>query len=109
MNNDIREKALEIHQWLVNQEVVQEYLKYEKLIKTDEKLAFQEKRLKELQKEIVHKKHYENDCQQLITEYNDLKNQFYDHPLVHNYLLLKDEVNQLFQQITKIINQNINQ
>lgn len=108
MNKDIEVKALEIHQWLLKQDVVQEYLKYEKSIKENKELSFQESRLKQLQKEIVNKKYHDDDCSQIIDEYENLKKEFYEHPLVHNYLLLKEEVNQLFQEITHIINQNIN-
>ena len=109
MNNEIKEKALAIHNWILQQPVVKEYQKYEKLIKENETLSNQEKRLKELQKEIVNKKYKEEDCEELINEYNELKEQFYNSPLVHNYLSLKEEVNQLFQQISQMLNQSINQ
>lgn len=109
MNKELYDKALEVHQWLMEQDVVKEYKKYEIMIKDHEKLKLQEEKLKQLQKEIVNKKHKDEDCDDLIKEYEVLKDEFFNHPIVHNYLLLKEEVNLLIQQMTSIINQNINQ
>ena len=101
-------KAKKLKQWLISQEVVKEYQKYEKMIKENHQLKQQEQELKKLQKEIVNKKHTDDDCNQLIHDYEILKEAFYNHPIVNNYLLLKEEVNQLVQQINQIINSNIN-
>ena len=109
MNKELELKAKELNQWLISQEVVKEYQKYEKIINENKELKNKELKLKAMQKEIVNKKHTDEDCSDYIKEYEELKEEFFNHPLVHNYLLLKQEVNQLIQQITQIINQNINE
>lgn len=104
----MKEKAKQLNDWLLSQDVVIEYKKYEMMIKKNDQLKKQEELLKSLQKEIVNKKHQDEDCEQLIKEYQIKKDEFFQHPVVHNYLLLKEDVNQLIQQINDIINQEIN-
>lgn len=107
MNKELKEKALELNQWLLSQEVVIEYQKYEKAIMNNPYLSKKEEKLKELQKEIVNRKYKDEKCDSLIQEYEMMKEEFFHHPIVHNYLLLKEEVNQLVQQINFIINNEI--
>ncbi len=107
MNKKLIDKAKELNQWLLQQEEVKEYLKYDKIIKENSELACLEKELKELQKEIVNKKYKDEYCDDLIANYEKKKNTFFENPIVHNYLLLKEEVNNLCQQINSIINDDI--
>lgn len=108
MNKELKDKAIELNKWLLSQEVVIEYKKYERLIKSNPQISIQEKKLKELQKEIVNKKYKDEDCLEVIKEYELLKEEFFSNPIVNNYLLLKEEVNQLIQQVNTIINKEIN-
>jgi cell fate (sporulation/competence/biofilm development) regulator YmcA (YheA/YmcA/DUF963 family) len=101
------DKAKELNDWLLNQEEVKEYLKYDKLIKEHPELSILEKEIKDLQKEIVNKKHRNEQCDDLIELYEQKKETFYSNPIVNNYISLKEDVNNLCQQINNIINQNI--
>lgn len=109
MNKELKDKAIELNQWLLSQEVVIEYKKYEQLIKNNPELQLQERRLKDLQKEIVNRKHTDEDCDILIKEYEIKKEEFFNNPIINNYLLLKEDVNQLLQQVNSIINKEINE
>lgn len=86
-------------------EVVKEFKKYETLIKNNEKLAELEKKIKQFQKQIVQQKaKQEEDVVNTIKEYEKLKDSFENHPLVVNYLYLKQEVDMLLQHVNTRIN-----
>lgn len=107
MNKYIEEKARVLNQWILSQEVVQEYQKYEKLIQEHQELKQWEDELKRMQKEIVHKKHQGIDCEQLIKDYMMKKESYDHHPLIYNYLSLKQEVNDLILKIQDDINEQL--
>lgn len=107
MNKELRDKALELNEWLLNQEEVKEYLRYEKLIKTHPELSSLEEELKEMQKLIVNNRNDQIECDELIEEYNIKKELFFNNPIVYNYLSLKEEVNNLVQQVNSIINEEL--
>lgn len=104
MNKDVYEKAMALHQWIMEQEVVQEYQKYEHQMSSHQELKDLEETLKQLQQKIVQAKHTQLDCHELIQEYEVKKKAFDQHPLVYNYLILKEEVNTLLHQIQDDIN-----
>ncbi len=104
LNDETRLKARQINQWILNQDVVKEYQRYEKLVKNDLELQSLEETLKDLQKQIVNDKHLGIDCQSLINDYEIKKKQFHENPLVYNYLVLKQEVNELILQVQDDIN-----
>jgi Predicted membrane protein len=108
LNKGLENKAKELNCWLLEQDVVKEYLKYEKLIHQHVELSREEEELKAMQKKIVNDKHLDKDCDELIKEYEERKEKFYGHPIVHNYILLKEEVNQLTWQINTLINEEVN-
>ena len=107
LNKDIEEKAIVLNRWILSQKVVQEYQKYEKLIVEHQELKQQEDELKAMQKEIVNKKHQGMDCTQLIKDYESKKESYDQHPLVYNYLSLKQEVNDLILRIQDDINEQL--
>ena len=107
LNKDIEAKAKQLNQWILNQDVVKEFQKYEKLIQEQPQLLELETELKDMQKEIVQKKYHDEDCQELIALYNQKKQAFDENPLVYNYLAYKQEVNDLLIQIQDMINQGI--
>ncbi|MCD8028412.1 MAG: YlbF family regulator [Erysipelotrichaceae bacterium] len=107
LNKDIENKARKLNQWLLNNELVKEYQYYEKLIQQHPELIVQEEELKLLQQQIVHLKHDNEDASQVIKTYEYKKQQFDDNPLIHNYLLIKEELNNLMIQIETIINEQL--
>lgn len=71
MNKDIQEKAQALNQWILNQEIVIEFKKYEKMIQNNPELKKQEEVLKQLQQSIVKQKHQGKDCEELIKDYKE--------------------------------------
>lgn len=107
LNKDIKEKAKALNQWILTQEVVQEYQRYEKLIHEHQELKQWENELKMMQKEIVNKKHQGIDCEELVNDYQNKKKSYDEHPIIYNYLSLKQEVNDLILQIQDDINEQL--
>lgn len=99
LNNEIKEKAQLLNQWILQQDVVLEFKRYESLLKKNPQLRTLEEELKQLQKEIVQKKHQKLYCDDTIQEYQRKKQLFDENPIIHNYLLYKQEVNDLLYQI----------
>ena len=101
----IEELARKLNQEILALEVVQEYQKYEKLVLNDEKLKQLEKELKVLQKKIVNQKAKQDDrVTKTIQEYQEKKAYYENHPLVVNYLYLRNEVNEILQTINQQMN-----
>lgn len=107
LNKEIEDKAKTLNAWILQQDAVVEFKKYETLIKNNQELADLEKELKALQQEIVKLKHRGIDCQNIIQEYEKKKEMFDQNPIVYNYLMLKQEVNELVIQIQDDINQQL--
>ena len=85
---------------ILNEPIVQEFKKYEQLIKNNVQLKNQEQDIKNLQKKIVQQKANQDDeVQQTIRLYQQKKEEFENHPLVVNYLYLKKEVDEFLQTI----------
>lgn len=104
LNKDVQDKALALNRWILSQEVVQEYQRYEHLIQSQTDLCDWEAYLKQLQQAIVQKKHRGEDCQELVENYQYQKQHFDENPIVYNYLFFKNEVNELINQIQNEIN-----
>lgn len=107
MNNHIEKKAQNLHAWLLSEQVVQEYQKYEQELALHSELKNIEETLKELQQEIVKNKHKQIDSQNLIDDYQKLKASFDENPIVVNYLFYKEEVNKLLIEIQDDICQQL--
>ena len=104
----IENLALKLNQLILNEPVVQEFQKYEQLIQKNEKLKNDEKELKKLQKKIVQQKaKQDDDVENTIMIYKQKKAVFENHPLVVNYLYLKQEVDDLLQTINMQINNQL--
>lgn len=103
--NRSHEYAQELNEYLLNLEVIKEYQKYEQLIDQDDQIKKLEIKMKAYQKKIVNQKANQDDrALQTIEEYQKLKDEFENHPLVVNYLYLKEEVDSLLQSINYYIN-----
>ena len=107
LNKEIEEKAKALNQWILDQEVVKEFQKYETLNHNNPDLLNTEEELKDIQKQIVNAKHQGIDCQKLIESYENKRKLFDENPIVYNYLLLKQEVNDLVTQIQDDINEQL--
>ncbi|MCD7809446.1 MAG: YlbF family regulator [Erysipelotrichaceae bacterium] len=107
LNKDIENKAKKLNQWLLDNELVKEYQHYETLIQQHPELQKQEEELKQLQQQIVQMKHSDEDASQIIETYEIKKQQFDENPIIHNYLSLKEELNDLMIQIETIINEQL--
>lgn len=104
----IEQLSLKLNRMILNEPVVQEYKKYEQLIKNNEKLIQQEKRIKQLQKKIVQQKANQDDTvEQTIQQYQKEKKEFENYPLLVNYLYLKEEVDCLLQTVNNQINSQL--
>ena len=99
LNKDIYDKAKALNEWILSTEEVKEFQRLEKYIKEHDELNVLENSLKVMQQEIVNRKHQGDDCQELIEEYQVLMDSFSNHPIVYNYLTLKNEVNELLLSI----------
>lgn len=99
------EYAKELNDYLLNLEVIKEYQKYEHLIKENPEISHLEIKMKSLQKKIVNQKaKQDEEVKKTIDEYQQIKEKFETHPLVVNYLYLKDEVDSLLQSLNSYIN-----
>ena len=97
--------AKKINDYLLNLEVLKEYQKYEKIIHQDNKIVELEDKIKAYQKKIVNQKaNQDENVVKTIEEYQKIKNDFENHPIVVNYLYLKEEVDEILQSISSYIN-----
>ena len=101
----VEQAAQAINDYILNQEVVKEYKQYEAMLQSNTELKELEEKLKLLQKQIVNQKaNQDPNVDETIAKYQGLKQYFDQHPLVVNYLYLKEEVDQLLQEINNRIN-----
>lgn len=104
MNRSL-EYAQELNDYLLNLDVIKEYQEYERLIHQDDKIKKLEIKMKAYQKKIVNQKANRDErVVKTIEEYQKIKDEFENHPLVVNYLYLKQEVDSLLQSINTYIN-----
>lgn len=102
------EYAKELNDYLLNLDAIKEYQKYEDLISNNEEIKALENKMKAYQKKIVNQKaKQDSNVVDTIKKYQQLKDEFENHPLVVNYLYLKDEVNNLLQTINAYINREL--
>ncbi|WP_279160995.1 YlbF family regulator [Thomasclavelia cocleata] len=97
--------AKQLNDYLLNLEVIIEYQKYEQLINQNTKIRKMEAKIKAYQKKIVNQKAKQDETViKTIKEYQKIKEEFENHPLVVNYLYLKKEVDEIIQSINSYIN-----
>lgn len=98
-----------INEKLLDNNLVKEYQLYEKLISSNPDFKKMEDRLKDYQKKMVSLK-YQNDesYNQIFQEYSKLRNEFENNPLINNYLILKEDLNDYLQEINDLINKGLN-
>ena len=104
MNHSL-DYAKQLNDYLLNLEVIKEYQKYEQLINQNTKIRKMEAKIKAYQKKIVNQKAKQDETViKTIKEYQKIKEEFENHPLVFNYLYLKKEVDEIIQSINSYIN-----
>ena len=101
MNNTIK-IAKELHDALINNPLVQEYKKYQKIINSNPKYQEIDIELRSMQKEIIN-----NYSVELVNEYKKKKDEYLNDVVVSKYLSLKEELNTLLNTLQDIINDNL--
>ena len=103
-----KEIALKLNQALLAEEAVKAFQHYEALIKEYKELAQSEKQIKLLQQDLLQAKvHDDDNYESLNKQYHEAYEAFTNHPLVVNYLQLKEEVNDLLLEVEAIINNGL--
>ena len=90
--NDSIELAKELKEEILNDPLIKEYLRIKKLYESDDEINSLKREIalaKTQHKDVLHK--------ELLAKYNS-------HPLVVNYNVLKEEVNNYLLEISKIVN-----
>lgn len=101
MNNTLK-IANELHNLLINHPLVIEYKKYQNIIDSNPEYQKVDEELRKMQKEIIN-----NYSIELVNEYKRKKDEYLNDPIVSNYLLLKEELNNLLNTLQDIINDNL--
>ncbi len=97
-------KALKIHDDLLQLKEVQNYLNLKKILDNDENIQLLLKQIKQLQKQL--KESVNNDHNSYLRNKKELekkKKLFFDNPLIINYLQAQKECIDIFEQINEIL------
>ena len=97
-------KALKIHDDLLQLKEVQNYLNLKKILDNDENIQLLLKQIKQLQKQL--KENVNNDYNYYLRNKKELdlkKKLFFDNPLIINYLQAQKECIDIFEQINEIL------
>lgn len=103
--SSIERCAKNLNSYILQLDIIKEYQKYEALIMENKEIHDLEIKMKALQKKIVNQKAKQDQrVEETIQTYSKIKDAFESHPLVVNYLYLKEEVDILLQEINVSIN-----
>lgn len=97
-------KALKIHDDLLQLKEVQNYLNLKKILDNDDNIQLLLKQIKQLQKQL--KESVNNDYSSYLRNKKELekkKKLFFDNPLIINYLQAQKECIDIFEQINEIL------
>lgn len=107
MNNDKINKAVsELKESLNKEKLIVEYNQLAKKIAESSELNELEEKLKKLQQQLVDAldKDLDDLKKLLLLQYEELKKTYQKHPLYNNYFNYKEEVNNLLQEVSRILN-----
>lgn len=107
MNNDQINKAIiDLKESLNKEKLIAEYNQLAQKISESSELNELEDKLKDLQQQLVDalNKSLTDLHQQLLLQYEELKKAYQEHPLYVNYSNYKEEVNNLLQEVSRILN-----
>lgn len=107
MNQKTKELALELNKTILEEPVIQEYKKYEDALKQHPELLSLEDEIKQESQDILKEKVLGELTEDKRNAYFAKKDFFEKHPLIVNYLNLKDEVNNYLLQVETIINEEL--
>jgi cell fate (sporulation/competence/biofilm development) regulator YmcA (YheA/YmcA/DUF963 family) len=102
-----KDKAQLINDYLLSKEEVIAYKHYESLLKDHPEIKEMEDELKAMQKELTRRKVRDEEISDLYEKYLTKKKAFEEHPLIVNYLNLKEEVNALLLNVEDLINNEL--
>lgn len=97
-------KALKIHDDLLQLKEVQNYLNLKKILDNDDNIQLLLKQIKQLQKQL--KESVNNDYSSYLRYKKELEKKkkiFFDNPLIINYLQAQKECIDIFEQINEIL------
>ena len=97
-------KALKIHDDLLQLKEVQNYLNLKKILDNDENIQLLLKQIKQLQKQL--KESVNNDYSSYLRSKKELekkRKRCFDNPLIINYLQAQKECIDIFEQINEIL------
>ncbi|MBO6047445.1 MAG: YlbF family regulator [Erysipelotrichaceae bacterium] len=103
MTDAVAEAAHRLNELILEDPLIKEYQQYESWIKGSD-LEELEASIKNMQQELLEKKALNEDITELEARYNQAQEEFSSHPLVVNYLYLKEEVNNRLLEIESMIN-----
>ena len=102
-----KDKAQAINDYLLNREEIIAYKHYEALLKDHPEIREMEAELKAMQKELTNRKINNEEIDDLYGDYLKKRKAFEEHPLVVNYMNLKEEVNALLLNVEDLINNEL--
>ena len=105
MNKEIETCAKKLNQAILDEPLVKEYKKYKEELEAHPEFLKQEAQLKDLQKQIIQTKDRGEDTSFLEKEYNTLKDAYFSHPIINNYMVLKEELDDFLTTTNHTINQ----
>ena len=103
MTEAVAEAARRLNETILDDPLIKEYQQYENWIKGSD-LEELELSIKQMQQELLEKKALDEDYDELLSQYQQAQEEFSSHPLVVNYLYLKEEVNNRLVEIETMIN-----
>lgn len=107
LQDKTREAALQLNDYLLHEELIKEYQRYEALLQAHPELQTLEEEIKALQKDLIDAKAHDRDMEDLTAQYQEKLTVFNTHPLVVNYRNLKEDVNAHILEIESLINHQL--
>lgn len=104
--NNLTDLAFKLNQEILNHPLVKEYQSLENKVLNDDKLKNIDYELRKAQKEMVEHSTKE-DYQYYQDKYVELKDYANENPLFQNYIILKEEVQNLLNQISYLIKKGL--
>lgn len=104
--NNLQELAAKLNKEILNHPLIKEYQKLENIVLNDDKLKNIDFEMRQAQKEMV--EHSTKDDYQIYQDkYVKLKDFASENPLFQNYIQLKEEVQNLLNQISYFIKKDL--
>ena len=104
--NSLNDLALKLNQEILNHPLIKEYQELEQKVLSDDKLKNIDYELRKAQKEMVEHSTKE-DYEAYQDKYLKLKDYANENPLFQNYIILKEEVQNLLNQLSYLIKKGL--